>query len=149
MRAEAVCFPAVACAAWYATVTTPAHEDPARTANVQGECVVLLSSRPLQQLPAAAYLAAKRGYWGIENGLHYRLDVSALEDKSRVRNRNNALTLGLFRRLTVSLFYHWVRRVGNVRDATLPSFFDAMDAEGSRRAFCLITAKRSSWLPPP
>ena len=111
--------------------------------------MVVLSSRPVAAWPAAEFLAAKRGYWGIENGLHLRLDVSALEDKSRVRKRNNALTLGLFRRLTVSLFYHWVRRVGNVRDATLPSFFDAMDAEGSRRAFCLITAKRSSWLPPP
>ncbi len=110
---------------------------------------MVLSSRSIQQLPAAACLAAKRGYWGIESGLHYRLDVSALEDKSRVRNRNNVLALGLFRRLTVSLFCHWARQVRRGRDATLPDFFAAMDTEGSRRAFSLISAQCPSWLSPP
>ena len=51
----------------------------------------------------------KRGYWGIENGLHQRLDVIALEDKSRIRNLNAAWNLAMFRRLTVSFAIHWSR----------------------------------------
>lgn len=101
VNAEAAYFAAAAQAAWYGSVTTLAQQDFARRAAAQGECVVVLSSRLIEQLPAAACLAAKRGSWGIENGLHYRLDVSALEDKSRVRNRNNVLALGLFRRLEI------------------------------------------------
>ncbi len=34
---------------------------------------------------AARLLALTRGHWGIENGLHYRRDVTLGEDASRVR----------------------------------------------------------------
>jgi hypothetical protein len=34
---------------------------------------------------AARLLALTRGHWGIENGLHYRRDVTLAEDASRVR----------------------------------------------------------------
>ena len=45
----------------------------------------------------------KRGYWVIESRLHHALDVSLDEDRSRVRNANAALVLGMFRRLVVSV----------------------------------------------
>lgn len=37
-------------------------------------------------LPAAAWAAAIRGHWGIENRNHYVRDVSCDEDKSRIRD---------------------------------------------------------------
>jgi len=39
----------------------------------------------------------------IESKLHQALDISLDEDRSRVRNVNAALVLGLFRRLVVSV----------------------------------------------
>jgi predicted transposase YbfD/YdcC len=54
----------------------------------QPDIQYLLSSRASEQLSAPQWLAAQRAYWGIESGLHQRLDVSADEDRSRVRHRN-------------------------------------------------------------
>lgn len=44
-----------------------------------------------------------RGHWGIENGLHYVLDVSFNEDQSRVRQGHGAENLSRLRRLTANL----------------------------------------------
>lgn len=67
------------------------------------ETVYLISSLTLEQLNALGWIQLKRGYWVIESRLHHALDVSLDEDRSRVRNPNAALVLGLFRRLVVSL----------------------------------------------
>jgi hypothetical protein len=67
------------------------------------ETVYLISSLTLDQLDARGWLRLKRGYWIIESRLHQALDVSLDEDRSRVRQPNAALVLGLFRRLVVSV----------------------------------------------
>lgn len=67
------------------------------------ETVYLISSLTLEQLDALGWLKLKRGYWVIESRLHHALDVSLDEDRSRVRNPNAALILGMFRRLAVSI----------------------------------------------
>ena len=46
---------------------------------------------------------AVRAHWGIENKLHWCLDMTYREDESRVRNRNFAENLSWLRRLTLSL----------------------------------------------
>ena len=91
-------------------------------------------------------LQADRDYWGIETGLHLRLDVSAGEDRSRVRHRTSALNLAMLRRATVSVAVAWIRQCRNRRQATLRGFFDYMSARQSRRAFSLVTARHSSAL---
>jgi len=63
----------------------------------------LISSLTLEQLDALGWIKLKRGYWVIESRLHHALDVSLDEDRSRVRNPNAALVLGMFRRLVVSV----------------------------------------------
>jgi hypothetical protein len=75
------------------------------------EIVYLISSLTLDQLTAAGWLKLKRGYWVIESRLHHPLDVSLDEDRSRVRHRNAALVLGLFRRLAVSVANAWLETV--------------------------------------
>lgn len=52
---------------------------------------------------ARTYGRALRHHWGIENGLHWQLDVNFGEDQNRVTKRNAAQNLALLRRLTVSL----------------------------------------------
>ena len=69
-----------------------------------------MSSRTLDQLPAAGRLQLKRKYWVIESRLHHCLDLTMHEDLSRVRNPNAAFVLGLVRRVVLSLSNEAVRR---------------------------------------
>jgi predicted transposase YbfD/YdcC len=59
----------------------------------------------ISSLPARAkrLAAAVRRHWGIENGLHWVLDVAFNEDRRRQRDRNGAENLALLNRLAVSL----------------------------------------------
>lgn len=52
---------------------------------------------------AVAYAGYVRGHWGIENGLHWVLDVSFDEDRSRMRTDHSAENMALLRRLALSL----------------------------------------------
>ena len=106
----------------------------------------LLSSRPRAQLDGPALLAADRGHWGIETGLHLRLDVSAGEDRSRVHHPTSAFNLAMMRRAVVSVAVHWIKRCPNPRKATLSGFYDAMHSLQSKKAFSLVTARHSSVL---
>lgn len=44
-----------------------------------------------------------RSHWGIENSLHWTLDVTYREDGSRIRKGHGPENLALLRRMTVSL----------------------------------------------
>jgi len=54
--------------------------------------------------PQAKKIArAIRGHWGIENGLHWVLDMYFAEDRNRARTGHAAANLGLLRRWVLSL----------------------------------------------
>jgi len=74
-----------------------------RQGKLSTEIVYLLSSLTLEQLDALGWIKLKRGYWVIESRLHHALEVSLDEERSRVRNPNAALVLGMFGRLVVSV----------------------------------------------
>ena len=44
-----------------------------------------------------------RGHWGIENNLHWQLDVTYREDLARVRKGNGAENLSVLRRATLNI----------------------------------------------
>ena len=44
-----------------------------------------------------------RGYWGIENSLHWVLDVTMKEDRTRNRKDNGSENLALLRRFALNL----------------------------------------------
>lgn len=90
---------------------------------------------------AAGLLERVRRYWGIEGGLHQRLDVSCAEDASRVRNRNALLVLGIVRRVALGIHLAWRARRKNKRQSTVRDFHDAMNRFNHRLAFATITAK--------
>jgi predicted transposase YbfD/YdcC len=105
----------------------------------------LVTSREPTHLDATQWLQADRQYWGIEGGLHQRLDASLREDDCRVRNRNGVWVLGLFRRLAISLFAHWFASDPTRRHATMTDFHGANGAEHARRALRLVTARNPSF----
>jgi predicted transposase YbfD/YdcC len=49
------------------------------------------------------FAKAVRGHWGIENRLHWSLDVTFAEDASRVRKDHSPLNLSMLRRLALSI----------------------------------------------
>ncbi len=57
---------------------------------------------------------AVRNHWGIENSLHWSLDMTYREDESRVRNRTFANNLSWLRRLTLSLIKQHPGKQSNI-----------------------------------
>jgi predicted transposase YbfD/YdcC len=69
---------------------------------------------------AAAHASYIRGHWGIENGLHWVLDVSFDEDQSRMRKDHSPENMSLLRRLALSLLKQHGTK-GSIRGKRLES----------------------------
>ena len=54
-------------------------------------------------MSAKSYAKVMRNHWGIENNLHWQLDVSFAEDNNRVSKRNGAENLALLRKLALMM----------------------------------------------
>jgi len=63
-----------------------------------------------RRMAARRYAQALRGHWGIENNLHWQLDVSFHEDGSRIENRHGAANFALFRKLALALLKQHPRK---------------------------------------
>jgi predicted transposase YbfD/YdcC len=64
-----------------------------------------------------------RGHWGIENGLHWVLDVAFREDANRTRDKNAGANLGIVRRLAASLLKQMPER-GSIHAKRLNAALD-------------------------
>src|SRR5271165_2571679 len=69
---------------------------------------------------AKVYTNSIRSHWGIENGLHWVLDVCFDEDQSRMRTENSPENMALLRRLALCLLKKH-RRTGSLRGKRLKS----------------------------
>lgn len=80
-----------------------------KSGKVLEETVFGITSLTREQADASRLVEINRGYWGIENGLHYRRDVTLKEDQTRVKIGQaprvmailNNLVLGLIARLGI------------------------------------------------
>lgn len=64
-----------------------------------------VTSVALQEMTDAELLTAIRGHWGaIENGVHYRRDVTFGEDASRIANRKSAHAMAALRNLAIGIY---------------------------------------------
>jgi predicted transposase YbfD/YdcC len=73
-----------------------------RTDNGQSvtEVRYFISSRKIKSRQCAQ---ATRGHWGIENNLHWQLDVSFDEDASRIQQRQRATAFAMLRKIALCL----------------------------------------------
>ena len=106
------------------------------------ETVALVTSLAPEELDASQWLLANRQAWGIENGLHQRLDISLNDDRCRVRNAQGLWVLGMFRRLANSLFMEWRARQPNAKYKTTTDFQAEMGEDNLSKAMRLVTCKR-------
>ncbi len=97
------------------------------TGRQEVETIWIITSLTPTQANAARLLELVRQYWTIENGTHYRLDVSGGEDRCRVRHPVAATVLGLLRRAAQAEARDWIRRQPRARDRTCPTFFAKMN----------------------
>ena len=90
------------------------------------ETIWIITSLTAAEADAARLLELVRQYWTIENGTHYPLDVSAGEDRCRVRHPVAATVLGILRRAVQGEARAWIRRQARARDRTCPAFLAKM-----------------------
>jgi predicted transposase YbfD/YdcC len=76
------------------------YSETERDGKIGSEVRYFIGSRKAR---ARVYGNALRGHWGIENKLHWQLDVGFDEDANRVSKRHGAENLALVRRLALSL----------------------------------------------
>ncbi len=79
------------------------HHQPKESASLEIGCYATSLAFPERDDPQL--LAAIRGHWSaIENGTHYRRDVTFAEDACRTANRNGAAVLACLRNLANGLY---------------------------------------------
>ena len=73
---------------------------------------------------------AVRSHWGIENRLHWRLDVTFREDESRIRRGNGAHNIGVIRHVAMNLLKREKTKISyrkkRIRAALSDAFRDKM-----------------------
>ena len=75
-----------------------------------------ISSLPPKVQRIAKYI---RGHWGIENSLHWTLDVIFAEDRSRIRQGNGPEIASLFRKLALLVLQRDTSSKGSLRGKRL------------------------------
>ena len=103
--------------------------------------MTLITSLPPERLDAACWLRNNRAHWGIENGLHARIDISRRDDECRMRNPAAIHLHGIFLRLANSLMEEWRSHQKRPHQKTTTDFAATMSAEHCRRVIRTVTSK--------
>ena len=74
-----------------------------KTGEVQEQVVYGITSLSREEVPPHKLLQMARSYWGIENGLHYRRDVTLQEDHTRLTRKNAARVMACLNNLVLGL----------------------------------------------
>ena len=75
-------------------------------------------------LSGKKFAAAVRGHWGIENSLHWQLDVTFGEDQSRIRKGHADANFSLLRRTSLSLLKNNTTEKVGVKNKRLCAAWD-------------------------
>ncbi len=74
-----------------------------KTAHTRHEVVYGITSLSAEQAPPEKLLHMLRSYWQIENGLHYRRDVTLLEDRTRFKHHSAAQCMAILNNLLLGI----------------------------------------------
>jgi predicted transposase YbfD/YdcC len=86
----------------------------------------------ISSLPADAKVLAKAilGHWGVENGLHWVLDMYFAEDRSRARTEHAAANLAVLRRWLITLLRQDKTVTGGIEKKRLQAGWNEKILEG-------------------
>ena len=93
-----------------------------KTGENNGQTIYGFTSLSSDNVTPGNLLEMTRSYWGIENGLHYRRDVTLNEDRTRMTKRNLGQAMACINNLVIGLL------IGKLKYRYLPEarrFFDA------------------------
>ncbi len=107
-----------------------------------GESVFLITSCPEKKLSPGQWLEKNIHHWGIETGLHARLDASRNDDRCRLRNPKPLRLHGIFTRIANSICCEWLFKKKKPQNYTTTDFIAHMREEYDRRVIALITSKK-------
>jgi len=94
---------------------------------VQDEVCLYITSLP----PKVKRLARLvRDHWGIENTLHWTLDVTFSEDRSRIRKGSGPEIAGIFRRLALTVLEQDSSLKSSIRGKRLQAGWNEAILEG-------------------
>jgi predicted transposase YbfD/YdcC len=86
-----------------------------KTGKIQKQVVYGFTSLSREETHPHKLLALIRSYWGIENGLHYRRDVTLHEDRTRMTKRNAARVMVCLNNLVLGIL------IGKLKYRYLPA----------------------------
>lgn len=92
-----------------------------KTGKVSEQAIYGITSLPVEEYGAEALLELTRKHWGIENGLHYRRDVTFKEDACRQTSSNGGRVLAVLNNLTIGI----LRKLGWENIAKARRYFNA------------------------
>lgn len=105
------------------------------------EEVCLITDLENRELDAASWIQFNRQAWGIESGLHQRLDVSHNDDRCRVRQPNVMMVFAIMRRFANSLFMEWRSQFPKPDHKTTSDFQSHFSEDHCRRGIRFLCAK--------
>jgi predicted transposase YbfD/YdcC len=86
-----------------------------KSSQVQMQIVYGITSLSREEISPHRLLHLTRSYWGIENGLHYRRDVTLHEDHTRITRKNVSRSMACLNNLVLGLL------IGKLKYRYLPS----------------------------
>jgi predicted transposase YbfD/YdcC len=76
-----------------------------KTGKIQEQVVYGITSLSRDEITPTQLLKKIRAYWGIENGLHYRRDVTLREDRTRMTKGNAGRIMACLNNLVIGLVF--------------------------------------------
>jgi predicted transposase YbfD/YdcC len=116
------------------TITMVASERQVIGEEATTEVRYYIGSKPGKAKEYARYI---RGHWGIENSLHWVLDMTFDEDRSRIRKDHGPENMAFLRRMAVSVLKNTESCKGSIRSKQLQAMLDDEVLENMLRQFSL------------
>ncbi len=97
-----------------------------KTGNQSEQTIYAMTSLPVEEYGAAQLLELTRNHWRIENGLHYRRDVTFKEDSVRKKSKGGGQIMAALNNLAIGI----LRKIGWENIAQARRYYEAQVKKG-------------------